>query len=557
MSPRKRSALPRALLRHLPFALLALTACTPEPPPWFRSCAAERGLRFQHERGPTRYWFPEIMGGGVGLLDLDGNGTLDVYLVQSGDLATPSERNTDRLFTNDGHAHFTERTAELGSGERGYGMGCAIGDADEDGDPDVYVTNVGPNALLQNDGGRLREAAQAGVADPGWGTSACWADFDADGDLDLYVANYVCWSREREMECRSNQGERDYCSPMNYDAPARDVLYRNEGGLHFSDVSERAGLGAAFGNGLGVVAADLDDDGWIDFFVANDQMPNQLWHNEGDGTFTDRALLAGCAVNKGGTAEAGMGVVAADLEDDGDLDLFVTHLRNETNVGFVNQKRFFQDETASLGLGAPSLPFTGFGAGIHDFDLDGRLDVFVANGAVTRNLVPFDPADPYAEPNQLYRGTRASDGRVRFEEVLPRGGSAEAQLGNSRGAAFGDLDEDGDVDVIVVNNGGAVELLLNQAARHHWIGLDLRERSGRAAEGARVRLECGDLVLERLVTSGGSYCASSDPRLRCGLGERAEPVRVTVRWVDRATETFGPLEADKGHRLRRGEGTGH
>jgi hypothetical protein len=531
-----------------------LTACGSDTAAWFVEASAERGLGFEHERGPVRHWFPEIMGGGVGLLDLEGNGTLDVYFVQSGDLEGPSERGANRVFVNLGGARFEDRTAALGGSDPGYGMGCAIGDADEDGDPDVYVTNVGPNVLFANEGGRLVESSTALVADPGWGTSAGWADFDRDGDLDLYVVNYLRWGRAREIECRSTQGERDYCSPLNYDAPARDVLYRNEGAARFTDVSEAAGLSAAFGNGLGVVAADLDNDGWIDFYVANDQMPNQLWKNRGDGTFLERALLAGCAVNQGGKAEAGMGVVAADLEADGDLDLFVAHLRNESNVCFVNQGALFRDETAALGLGAPSLPFTGFGAGAQDFDGDGLLDFFVANGSVTRNPVPFDPADPYAEPNQLFRGQRGDDARLRFEEVLPRGGTRAELFENGRGAAFGDLDEDGDVDVVVGSNGGRAELLLNQARSGQWIALDVRERSGRAAEGARVKVECGALVLERLVTSGGSYCSSSDPQLLCGLGAQEQAVGVTVLWVDGAREGYGPFASGTSQRLVRGQG---
>jgi hypothetical protein len=552
MTPRTSRIAPRLVL-----CTVCLAGCAGEAPSWFREEARERGLDWVHVRGRTqRFWFPEIMGGGVGLLDQDGDGALDVYLVQSGDLAEPSPDGANRLFRNLGGARFADVTATVGGGDPGYGMGCAVGDADQDGDPDVYVTNVGPNTLLLNDGGTLGAAPlEAGVSDEGWGTSAAWVDIDADGDLDLYVVNYLRWSPEREIECHSPQGGRDYCSPTSYDAPARDVLYRNEGGGRFRDVSEAAGLGAAFGNGLGVASGDLDLDGWVDLYVANDMMPNQLWTNRGDGTFVDRALFSGCAVNRDGAAEAGMGAVALDVEDDGDLDLFVTHLRDETNTFYCNQGGRFSDQTSVLGLGGPSLPFTGFGVGFQDFDRDGTLDAYVANGAVTRGRRARDPSDPYAEPNQLFRGVTDAAGSVRFEELLPRGGTAEELLGSSRGAAFGDLDEDGDADVVVVDSGARVKLLLNQAAGGHWIGLRVLERSGGDAEGARLTLECSGKRRYRWVTSGGSYCSASDARALCGLGADRAPTTVVVRWTDQSEERFGPLEPGRKHVLRRGTGT--
>jgi hypothetical protein len=552
------------MMRRVPALALAaplvLAACAPDDAParpWFRSVAAERGLDWTHVRGAEqRHWFPEIMGGGVGLLDVDRDGALDVYLVQSGELPGPSPAGSNRLFRNLGGARFADVTDERGGGDQGYGMGCACADADGDGDVDVLVTNVGPNALLVNDTGVLRDAtAAAGVGDPGWGTSAAWLDHDADGDLDLYVVNYLRWSHEREIPCRSPLGGQDYCSPLNYDAPARDLLYLNAGDGRFTDVTEAAGLGAAFGNGLGVVATDVDGDGRVDLYVANDMMPNQLWMNRGDGGFDERALYAGCAVNRDGASEAGMGVVAVDVEDDGDFDLFVTHLRDETNTFYRNQGGRFTDHTPALGLGGPSLPFTGFGAGSHDFDRDGVLDIFVANGAVTRGRTTYDPADPYAEPDQLYRGERDATGALRFTEVLPRGGALAARSANSRGAAFGDLDSDGDIDVVVVNNGGPVTLLENLATGGEWIGLDLCERGGGPAEGAVARIESGGRTRTRLASAAGSYCSSSDPRILCGLGAEAGPVHVTVRWTDGAEERFGPLDTGRHHVLRRAAGT--
>jgi hypothetical protein len=542
-------------------ALLALgaagTACGSAPPPeaavWFEECARERGIDFVHVRADTmRYQFPEIMGGGVALLDADGDGHLDVYLVQSGDLAAPGPRGANRLFENLGGARFEDASAGSGAEDEGYGMGAACGDADQDGDTDLYVTNVGPNALLLNQGGFVfaDATASSGTGDPGWGTSAAFFDPDRDGDLDLFVVNYVTWAPHLEIECSTALG-RDYCSPNNYDSPAPDVLYENRGDGTFADVSRAAGITAVLGNGLGISVGDFDQDGWHDLYVANDQMPNQLWHNQGGMVFEDRALLAGCAVNGSGESEAGMGTVGTDADQDGDLDVFITHLREETNTLFVNDGDAFHDGTAASGLGAPSLRYTGFGTGLHDFDHDGLLDVYVANGAVTRNRPPFDPADPYAEPNLLFRGVAPG----RFAEVAPQGGTRASLVGNSRGSAFGDLDEDGDVDVVVVENAGPARVLLNQrGADGHWIVLSVRERSGADALGALVRLEQGDTTRWRPVAPATSYCSSNDPRVHFGLGDTASDARAIVRWSDAVEEVFGPLTVDRVHELRRGNG---
>ena len=436
-------------------------------------------------------------------------------------------------------------------------MGAVAGDYDGDGYVDLYVTNVGANTLYRNEAGKSLqdESARAGVAHPGWSTSGAFLDHDADGDLDLFVVNYLRWSQELEKQCFSEQGELDYCSPQSYDAPAPDVLYANQGNGTFIDITEAAGLSKSFGNGLGVVACDLDGDARMDIYVANDMMPNQLWKNGGDDTFEDIALFAGCAANLDGASEASMGTAAIDIENDGDLDLFLTHLRDETNTFYRNQSGVFTDRTNVLGLASPSRLFTGFGTGFGDFDQDGVLDLYVANGAVTRARQPHSPEDPYAEPNQLYRGSADSKGRVSFREVFPRGGLEGSPIRTSRGCALGDLDGDGDLDVLIVESQQAVTLLQNQTDSGHWLMLELIDGQ-RHAIGAKAKISAHEgnpsfAPLWRSVLPGTSYCSSHDPRLHFGLGEYTAKLDATVHWADGAEERFEALEVDQVHRLVR------
>jgi hypothetical protein len=519
---------------------------------WFEEVSAPAGLDFRHSPGQERrYLFPEIMGSGLGFADVDGDGALELFAVQSGEISAPADSPTaSRLFRNRRDGTFSDASASSGIAARGYGMGCTFGDADGDGAVDLYLTNLGPDAFFRNLGdGRFEDAsARTGLGDPAWGTSAAFVDYDADGDLDLFVVNYVSWAPEREIECSSSYGLRDYCSPRNYRAPAPDSLYRNEGELSFRDVSEQAGIRANPGNGLGIACEDFDLDGRMDVFVANDLTPNALWLGQADGTFRDGALLAGCALNGQGKAEAGMGVAAFDLQEDGDTDLFVTHLDGETNTLFQNDGGRFRDRTDVSGLGPPSFPFTGFGTGAVDFDHDGWLDLYVANGRVTR--APPGSRDPFAESDQLFRSL---DGE-RFEEVLPRGGVLPGRIGSGRGAAFGDYDQDGDVDVAVSDNGGRLALLRNVAARGHWIQLRVLGSEGSDALGATLWIDDGTVSRRRSVGAAYSYCSSSDPCLHLGLGARTGPVAVEVRWRDGTEESFGPLAADEKHVLRRGAG---
>jgi len=522
---------------------------------WFEEVAPGSGLSFRHMRGfEQRFWFPEIMGAGLAWFDYDGDGRLDLYCVQSGDL-DPAGKDVpgDVLYRNRGDGTFEDVTARAKLGDERYGMGCAVGDYDGDGDRDLYVTNVGKNVLYRNEGdGTFSDVTdEAGVGYEGWGTSAGFFDYDGDLDLDLFVVNYVRWSPDREIECRSNYGDRDYCAPVNYNAPSRAVLYRNSGGGRFADVSEEAGLGAAFGNGLGLALADFDRDGRLDAYVSNDGNPNQLWMNQGNGRFLDKALLLGAAVNRNGAAEASMGTVPVDLDENGFIDIFITNLRGESNTMYFNERGTFFDRTPKTGLAAPSVSFTGFGDGFADFDHDGRLDLYVVNGRVGLWKPTFGQADVYAEPNHLYRGLEGS----RFEEVLPPGGTAVNLIGTSRGAAFGDYDDDGDVDVAYLDNHGPVRLLRNVAPKvGHWIGMSVLDEKGGDALAASVELGALGRTMRREVMVCSSYCSSNDPRVHFGLGEAKVASAVVVTWPDRSRERFGDLPADRFHVLQKGKG---
>jgi hypothetical protein len=532
----------------------------------FSERAHELGVDFVHDHGGTgEHYFPEITGAGVALLDYDNDGDLDLHLVQGGSLVergTAGPAGCDRLYRNQlverGELRFVEVTPRAGLRACGYGMGAATGDIDNDGWVDLYLTNFGPNQLWRNnrDGTFTDVTASAGAGDPRWSVPAVFFDYDADGWLDLFVGNYADFRLASHKTCFAQGGYRDYCGPRSYD-PEPDRLLRNRGDGTFEDVTLRARLDRAYGYALGAVAGDWNGDGRMDLYVANDGVENQLWINQGDGTFLDEALLAGCAVNGLGQPEASMGIASADFDNDGDLDLFLTHLTNETNTLYVNVGgAMFEDRTATSGLGAPSRKYTGFGTAFFDYDNDGWLDVLVANGAVNLAGVQDRTAPfPYHQANQLFRSRR--DGT--FEEVTAAGGPAFALSETSRGAAFGDLDNDGDVDVVVSNDGGPVRVLINEVGQDRpWLGLRLvLGEPGRDAIGAWVRVEpAGEAAQWRLVTTGGSYASASDPRLLVGLGSAATAAAtVTVRWPDGGEEEWRGLRTGRYHVLVKTSGS--
>ncbi|MSR63478.1 MAG: CRTAC1 family protein [Planctomycetes bacterium] len=538
-------------------ALLA-AACgeSSSSPAWFREEAQARGLVFAQRSGhDAEYWMPEIMGGGAALFDMEDDGDLDAYLVQSGDLhpeASDAVR-ANALFANDGRGHFQDVSAGSGAEDPRYGMGVACGDADGDGDTDLFVTNVGRDTLLVNQASArfADETVARGLEHQGWSTSACFFDADRDGDLDLFIARYLEWSRAGELTCMDALGRPDYCSPKNYKTPARDFLYRNEGGGRFLDVSRASGVWSEPGTGLGVAAGDLDGDGWQDVFVANDGMPNHLWQNQRDGRFANVAMLSGCGTDANGLPKAGMGVLLSDLDDDLDLDVLVCNLRGESDSFYRNDGGYFSDRTAAVALGAVTKPFTRFGLALGDFDQDGRRDLYLANGRVERPAGDA-PSDPYAEPNLVLRGL---DGGA-FAEVKPRGGTRELALATSRAVAQGDVDGDGALDLLLVNRDGPAQLLMNTVApRGNAVTLRVREKSGADALGAELVLELGSRRVRRDVGATFGYLSSHDPRVHVGLGTHTELAGVRVRWTDGVEERFGPFVAGSCRELRRGQGT--
>ena len=544
----------------------------------FRDAASDTGLHFRHFTGSSgAYYLPEIMGAGVALLDYDNDGDLDVYLLQGTRLGEPSatpETNTaetgtaepgdelgHRLFRNElaeaGRLGFVDVTDQAGVGLRGYGMGAAVGDIDNDGHPDLYVTAFGRNVLYRNNGdGSFTDITdEAGVDDDRWSASASFLDYDRDGDLDLFVTNYVDFTVRNHNECYGVEGMRDYCNPMVYRA-VPDRLFRNTGDGTFDDVSVSAGIQTAFGSGLGVIVADFDADGWPDIYVANDGNANQLWQNNRDGTFTNVALLAGTAYNANGEAEGGMGVAAGDADGDGDDDLFVSHLAEETNTLYVNGRAgAFRDGTLGTGLAATSIGFTGFGCQWFDYDHDGRPDLFVANGAVSNIEALRDDPYPFSQRNQLFRGL--GDGG--FIEVRDPASSSLELVEVSRGAAFGDVDNDGDVDVVVSNNNGPVRLLLNEVgATVPSLSMRLEGvESNREGIGARVALlRAGRDPAWRRVHRDGSYLSASDVRVHFGLGDEgvAQVEGIGVVWPNGRRERWERTDLEAGTPLREGSG---
>ncbi|MCH9648926.1 MAG: CRTAC1 family protein [Deltaproteobacteria bacterium] len=563
---------------------------TLEPPgvgsqPWFTDQTASSGLDFEHFNGMTgELLLSEITCGGGALLDFDGDGDLDAFLLQGqlvGEGKTMAQASmptsyplplTHRLYRNDSSSgpgssidiRFTDVSQHLGLEPAAYGCGVAVGDYDGDGWVDLYLTHLGQNQLLRNRGGAFEDVTErAGVGDSGSSVTATFFDYDNDGWLDLFVGNNVTFDNSGATACYSLTGAPDYCGPGAYPAEA-DRLFHNRGDGTFEDVTAVSGLGRAkAAPTLGVVSADFNGDSQPDLYVANDGQPNSLWINEGGGIFLDRALLAGSAVNGSGASEASMGVAAADFDGDGDEDIFLSHLVKETNTLYRNDgEGFFDDHTQAARLAAPSLPFTSFGAGWLDVDNDGWLDLLVVSGAVTRLPALVQAKDPFPlhQRNQLFRSLGGEGGGVRFEDATARGGTAFEASQVSRGAAFGDVDNDGDTDVLVINNGSSAQLLVNQVGHTaSWLGLRLVWGDPhRDAVGARAAVTRQDgQVMWRRVQTDGSFSSASDPRLLFGFAgapPEESTATVTVLWPDGRREEFADLPMGRYSVLVQGQG---
>lgn len=541
-------------------APLAHLAAAPNAPVTFVDVAVSAGISFKHQNStsPEKFLI-ETMGSGCAWIDYDQNGLLDLYLVNGAATRayTPQQQPRSALYRNNGDGTFTDVTLQAGVGAEGlFGMGVAVGDYDNDGFPDLLVLGYGRCILYHNNGnGTFTDvSAHAGIENRGrWASSAAWFDYDNDGRLDLIIANYVDWTPEHNFYCGDRgPGLRSYCHPDVYKGTP-PTLYHNNGDGTFTDVSSSSGIGLKPGNGLGVVTFDYDGDGWQDIFVANDSMPNFLFRNKKDGTFEEVGYLAGVAVSGDGQAEAGMGVDAADLTGDGRMDLAVTHLDMQLARLYRNMGNgVFDDETIRSKIGYATYHLSGFGTRFMDYDNDGARDLFIANGHVLDNVQLYRSEARYLEPKLMFRNT----GKGMFENVSDRMG-ADFQLPKaSRGVAVGDFDNDGDLDILVNNNGQAPQLLRNDGGNaNHWLEILLiGTRSNRDGVGARVKLSAGELTQYEQKKGGMSYQSAQDPRLHFGLRNHALIDSIEIDWPSGAKTKLGIIKADQIIAIQEGTG---
>ncbi|HEY7698311.1 MAG TPA: CRTAC1 family protein [Vicinamibacteria bacterium] len=535
--------------------LLVLTLLQKEAavPVRFVDVTEKAGIRFRHENGAFgKKYLPETMGSGCAFFDFDSDGDQDILLVNGttwpdAPKGTGGKRTTAALYRNRGDGTYEDVTAGSGLDRPLYGMGAAISDFDNDGDPDVYLTALGPNVLLRNEGrGKFTDVtAAAGVGDPGFGASATWLDYDKDSDLDLFVTNYVQWTRETDIYCSLDGKTKSYCTPESYHG-ASPILYRNEGGGRFKDVSREAGLENPRGKGLGVTVLDFDADGNLDLAVANDTQPNNLYKNSGKGTFTDVGVLAGIAFAESGVARGAMGIDAGDFDGSGRDSLVIGNFSNEMISLYHNEGRgFFIDSAPVSEVGRASLLTLAFGAFFFDVDLDGREDIFVANGHVENEIQAVQQRVTYAQPPHLFHQLEGGKFRDIAQEVgpdLPRHVVA-------RGAAYGNIDGDGDLDLLVMTSGGQAYLYRNDVAgKPSWIGFRLKgTASNRDGIGARIRVTAGGKTQTAMVKSATGYLSQNQLPVVFGLGASTAVQRVEIAWPSGKTETLENLAPGRIH----------
>jgi hypothetical protein len=523
----------------------------------FTDVTAQAGINFKHNSGAFgKEYLPETVGSGCAFIDYDNDGWQDILLINSMSWpGHPGPKSYPALYHNNKNGTFTDVTKEAGLAVEMYGLGCAVADYDNDGFDDIYITCLGANHLFMNLGnGKFQDVtAKAGVGDPGFSTSAVWFDYDKDGKLDLFVCNYVDWSIDKDLYCTLDGKNKSYCTPESYKGQS-STLYHNRGDGTFENVTERAGLKDPTSKSLGVAVLDYDSDGWPDLFVANDTQPNKLYRNNGNGTFTDNAMTAGIAFSEAGVARAGMGADAADYDGSGRQSLIIGNFSNEMMALYHNEGTgLFIDEAPTSTIGRASLLTLTFGCFFFDYDLDGLQDIFAADGHVSDDINKVQEKVRYAEPPHLFRNM----GKKKFEEVTTSLGQALQQAMVGRGAAYGDFDNDGDLDLLITSNNGKARLLRNDGGNQNNL---LRIKtvgtsSNRDGIGAKVTLKLSNQAkLWNVVKSGSSYCSQSELPLTFGLGKTDKVSSVEVVWPSGRVDIANEVTANQFITIQEGKG---
>jgi hypothetical protein len=523
-------------VKPIPAFLVSACVLAVSPPPvsaqvTFTDATATAGITFTHNSGRAgKKYLPETMGSGGAFVDADGDGWTDIVLVNGRDWVPRGRKSVQALYRNNKNGTFTDVTAGSGLDVQLYGMGVAVGDYDNDGRDDLYITAIEGDRLFRNEGNfKFRDVTKAsGIANANFGTSAAWVDYDKDGLIDLFVANYVQWSIETDIRCALDGTNKSYCTPEVYKGVA-SKLYRNAGGGRFQDVTRKAGVGDPTSKSLGVAILDYDQDGWPDIFVANDTQPNKLYRNNGNGTFTDEGVAAGVAYSEDGVARGAMGVDVGDYNRSGRPHLLIGNFSNQMLALYHNEgSKLFVDQAPRNTVGRTSLLFLAFGVFFFDYDLDGHLDIFAANGHIEESITKVQPKIAFKQPPLLFRNL----GNGTFEHASPSVGAAFNVPLVARGAAHGDYDRDGDLDILITNNHGPARLLRNDGGnRRQWITIrTVGAKSNRSGLGAIVRVQSASGKQWATVRSGSSYASQSDLPLTFGLGKDATVQAIEVEW---------------------------
>ena len=535
----------------------------------FVDATAAAGISFQHVDGRTgEKYIIETLGSGALFFDFDLDGTLDLYIVNATHIPPPVDEKhshghlpENKLYQNNGDGTFIDITQKAGVGDTGYGVGCASADIDNDGYPEIYITNYGHNRLYHNNGdGTFTDITQkAGVGDARWGTSCAFLDYDNDSDVDLYVVNYMKFSVE-ENRWWETRGIRTYCSPTDQIAGSHfvsepDILYRNNGDGTFTDVTEAVGISHR-ALGLAVAVGDYDNDGYPDLHIANDMEADLLYRNNGDGTFTETADLTGTGYDGNGFPGSGMGSAFGDYDNNGYLDLVVSNASSLPVVLYQNESAaFFTDVSFTSGIGAVTLPYFKWAVEFFDYNNDGLLDIFVANGHLQENIALFSDST-YPQSDLLFRNTRQQNGTYHFTDASVEVGLAQLSKKVSRGAAFGDYDNDGDIDIFLNNSNQPATLLRNEGSNsNHWLTIQpIGTQSNASGIGTKIVVTAGELSLFKEVRSGASYLSQSDLRVHFGLGENTEVDTLEIHWQSGLTEQFSNLKSNQILRIKEGQG---